>query len=52
MKFTKLAAMTAILALAVTTVGCGKKPADDGTGPIKIGANFELSGGQASFGNS
>lgn len=53
MKFTKFAAMTAVLALAVTGAACGNKTGgDDGKGPIKIGANFEMSGGQASFGNS
>lgn len=55
----KIVTMTAALALAFGVVaGCGKTESKPGTatgdsgGTIKIGTDYELSGGQASFGNS
>lgn len=68
MKKLRILGLLAILVFAVTIfTGCGSKPATDskpadskpaeskpadGKEPIKVGANFELTGGIATFGNS
>lgn len=59
MKKTWIAAATALVLTVAPLTGCGEKKdttasgGDAGTGgTIKIGANFEMTGGQASFGNS
>lgn len=59
MKKSWLAAAAALILAVAPLTACGDKkesgasssPASDG-GSIKIGANFEMTGGQASFGNS
>jgi branched-chain amino acid transport system substrate-binding protein len=49
----KLIAVTAVLTMAVSLVGCGSKSTSGSGGDtIKIGANFEMTGGVAAFGNS
>jgi branched-chain amino acid transport system substrate-binding protein len=59
MKKTWIAAATALVLTVAPLAGCGEKKettasgGDASTGgTIKIGANFEMTGGQASFGNS
>lgn len=59
MKKTWIAAATALVLTVAPLAGCGEKKdttassGDAGAGgTIKIGANFEMTGGQASFGNS
>lgn len=63
MKKLRILGFLAILVFAVTIfAGCGSKPATDSKPadskpaeskePIKVGANFELTGGIATFGNS
>ena len=44
----------ALLVLGLIVAGCGgeKKSDGKGDGPIKIGANLEMTGGNASFGLS
>ncbi|WP_438434690.1 ABC transporter substrate-binding protein [Gorillibacterium sp. sgz500922] len=51
MKAKQLTILAAALVLALGTAGCGSKKASD-SGDILIGANFEMTGGVASFGNS
>lgn len=51
MKAKQLTILAAALVLALGTAGCGSKKAGD-SGDILIGANFEMTGGVASFGNS
>ncbi|WP_058301519.1 ABC transporter substrate-binding protein [Gorillibacterium timonense] len=51
MKVGKASILAAALVLAIGTTGCGNKKASD-SGDILIGANFEMTGGVASFGNS
>lgn len=49
----KLIAVTAALTLATGLVGCSKSTSGGSTGDtIKIGANFEITGGVAAFGQS
>ncbi|WP_040950457.1 ABC transporter substrate-binding protein [Gorillibacterium massiliense] len=52
MKLRKLGALALAAVLAVSLAGCGKDKKDDGKGNIKIGANFEMTGSNASFGSS
>lgn len=57
MKKTWIAAATALVLTVAPLAGCGEKKENsasggDTGGTIKIGANFEMTGGQASFGNS
>lgn len=60
MKKSWLAAATALVLAVAPLAGCGEKKEEGGSAAtpagsadtIKIGANFELTGGQASFGNS
>jgi len=51
MKAKKVTILAAALVLAIGTAGCGSKKASD-SGDILIGANFEMTGGVASFGTS
>ncbi|MEO3945678.1 ABC transporter substrate-binding protein [Gorillibacterium sp. CAU 1737] len=51
MKAGKMTILAAALVLAISSTGCGNKKASD-SGDILIGANFEMTGGVASFGNS
>lgn len=59
MKKTWIAAATALVLTVAPLAGCGEKKENSASGgdassggSIKIGANFEMTGGQASFGNS